>query len=99
MRVANGSAYGLGIYTSESLSTPMSFAGSTESLFVCLGVSDGSGVKNACNGFFVFSEDWLVAPVLRVQHTCSQPPNVTPGPYAGTFRVSAPSFASHVPST
>jgi hypothetical protein len=64
--VANGSAYGIGVYSAESLSTPVNFSRGSNNVFACLAIASGSGVNSPGNGFHIFGEDHLIVPMLKM---------------------------------
>jgi hypothetical protein len=63
--VANGSAYGVGIYTAASPGVPLSYAHDGD-LFICLGhMQSGHGWTNPSSDWRVFTDSTLVTPILH----------------------------------
>jgi hypothetical protein len=63
--VANGSAYGVGIYTAASPAIPLSYAHDGD-LFICLGhMQSGQGWTNPYVDWRVFADSTLVTPILH----------------------------------
>jgi hypothetical protein len=68
VKVANGTAHGVGIYTADTPSTPCGYARQGD-LFACVGVT-GAGptlVTAASLGWFIFRRRDLVAPFLHIR--------------------------------
>jgi hypothetical protein len=68
VKVANGTAHGVGIYTADTPSTPCGYARQGD-LFACVGVT-GAGptlVMAASAGWFIFRRRELVAPFLHIR--------------------------------
>jgi hypothetical protein len=63
--VANGTLYGVGIYTAASPGVPLSYAHDGD-LFICLGhMQSGHGWTNPYTDWRVFTDSTLVTPILH----------------------------------
>jgi hypothetical protein len=94
VKVANGSAFGVGIYTADTPATPVGYARDGD-LFVCVGLTQRStSVTATPQGWYVFAERELVAPFLHLRISRSFPPranfDVSMIPYSGLPSFSAP---------
>jgi hypothetical protein len=77
--VANGSSYGVGIYTAESCETPVGYAFQGD-LFVCLGnVTKTRGCTNPLGDWRIFTDRELVTPIIRLKFTPGESNNEPDG--------------------
>jgi hypothetical protein len=79
--VANGCAYGVGIYTAESCETPVGYAYQGD-LFVCLGNVKNVGCTNPMADWRIFTDRELVTPIIRLKFTRGESNNEPDG-YGG----------------
>jgi hypothetical protein len=68
VRVVNGSAYGVAIYTAETIQTPLSFTYGGNELFVCVGTDHPTICRSVSSDtWFLYSSEAHVVPLFRIK--------------------------------